>query len=247
MKKGFTLAEVLITLGVIGIVVTMTMPVLISHYRDKEFVTRLKKVYSVLDNAYHSIIFEEGNASSWDMLPVEYEINSDGNIIEDVYGVKIDKNAYPNSIMVYKLFKPYLKVVKECEKNDHSCFPEEVIEWGSRKICAGSSSICSLYKNGSGARIFIVLEDGISIGFLQNQVIYVDLNGPARPNKVGEDVFQFNLGVNSLTLPNDGNETDGGVICYSNNWTCSAWAIINENLDYLHCNDLNWKSKIRCK
>lgn len=42
MKKGFTLAEVLITLGIIGVVAAMTMPSLIQNYRKKEATTRIK-------------------------------------------------------------------------------------------------------------------------------------------------------------------------------------------------------------
>lgn len=44
MKKiAFTLAEVLITLGIIGVVAAMTMPVLIQNQREKVVVTQLKK------------------------------------------------------------------------------------------------------------------------------------------------------------------------------------------------------------
>ncbi len=39
MKNGFTLAEVLITLGIIGIVAAMTMPALIANYQKKVLVT----------------------------------------------------------------------------------------------------------------------------------------------------------------------------------------------------------------
>lgn len=35
MKRGFTLAEVLITLGIIGVVASMTMPVLVGNYKKK--------------------------------------------------------------------------------------------------------------------------------------------------------------------------------------------------------------------
>ena len=48
MKRGFTLAEVLITLGIIGVVASMTMPVLIGSYKKKAAVSQLKKVYSSL-------------------------------------------------------------------------------------------------------------------------------------------------------------------------------------------------------
>ncbi len=44
-KYGFTLAEVLITLGIIGVVAAMTLPNLIANYRSKVAVTQLKKMY----------------------------------------------------------------------------------------------------------------------------------------------------------------------------------------------------------
>lgn len=52
MKRfGFTLAEVLITLGVIGIVAAMTLPALVHNYQEQEYVTRLKKSVSALEQA----------------------------------------------------------------------------------------------------------------------------------------------------------------------------------------------------
>ena len=49
---AFTLAEVLITLGIIGIVAAMTIPSLVQDYREKAQVTRVKKFYSVFAQAY---------------------------------------------------------------------------------------------------------------------------------------------------------------------------------------------------
>ena len=47
MKKAFTLAEVLITLGIIGVVVAMTLPALINKTRNKELHTAfLKRILS---------------------------------------------------------------------------------------------------------------------------------------------------------------------------------------------------------
>ena len=51
VKLGFTLAEVLITLGIIGVVASMTLPSLIQKNKDKELISRVKKTYSVLNNA----------------------------------------------------------------------------------------------------------------------------------------------------------------------------------------------------
>lgn len=42
-KTAFTLAEVLITLGIIGVVAALTLPSLIQSYREKETVAKLKK------------------------------------------------------------------------------------------------------------------------------------------------------------------------------------------------------------
>ena len=60
MKKGFTLAEVLITLAIIGIVAALTIPSVISNYQQQEFKTGLKKAVSVLNEAIQTNISQEG-------------------------------------------------------------------------------------------------------------------------------------------------------------------------------------------
>ena len=49
-RLGFTLAEVLITLGIIGVVAALTMPVLVANYSKKADVAKLKKAYTVIRN-----------------------------------------------------------------------------------------------------------------------------------------------------------------------------------------------------
>ncbi len=66
-KAAFTLAEVLITLGIIGIVAAMTIPTLISNYKSKEYSTRLKKFYSTMSQAVQLSTVENGPVSSWQM------------------------------------------------------------------------------------------------------------------------------------------------------------------------------------
>lgn len=51
MKKGFTLAEVLITLGIIGVVAAMTLPALISNHKNSELRSSLLKNYSAISQA----------------------------------------------------------------------------------------------------------------------------------------------------------------------------------------------------
>ena len=50
-KRGFTLAEVLITLGIIGVVAAMTIPTLMSNTGKAEFKTAFKKVISTVNQA----------------------------------------------------------------------------------------------------------------------------------------------------------------------------------------------------
>ena len=49
--KGFTLAEVLVTLGIIGVVSAMTVPTLMQNYQRKSYVTQLHKVYNEVQQA----------------------------------------------------------------------------------------------------------------------------------------------------------------------------------------------------
>lgn len=67
IKKGFTLAEVLITLGIIGIVAAMTLPAIIAQHQKVVLVTRLKKNYSVISQALVSSFAENGDYSEWDL------------------------------------------------------------------------------------------------------------------------------------------------------------------------------------
>ena len=58
-KTGFTLAEVLITLGIIGTVSAMTIPTLITNYQRQVWESKLKKTYSIATNACERMLIEE--------------------------------------------------------------------------------------------------------------------------------------------------------------------------------------------
>ena len=65
-KSAFTLAEVLITLGIIGVVAAMTLPTLVANYRKKVIVTQVKKFYTVMSQATNIAIAENGPMDGWD-------------------------------------------------------------------------------------------------------------------------------------------------------------------------------------
>ena len=58
--KGFTLAEVLITLGIIGVIAAMTIPQLINGYQKSVVENKLKKFYSMINQALNSSLAEYG-------------------------------------------------------------------------------------------------------------------------------------------------------------------------------------------
>lgn len=66
MKKAFTLAEVLITLGIIGIVAAMTLPTLIGKYQKKQTVTQLKKAYTEISQLLKMSELDNGSMEYWD-------------------------------------------------------------------------------------------------------------------------------------------------------------------------------------
>ncbi len=52
LKFGFTLAEVLITVGIIGVVSAITIPMLVTNYQKRLTITRLKKSVLPLKSSY---------------------------------------------------------------------------------------------------------------------------------------------------------------------------------------------------
>lgn len=65
MRKAFTLSEVLITLGIIGLVAALTIPTLFSKYRQRTVETRLLKFYSASNQAVKLSELENGQREFW--------------------------------------------------------------------------------------------------------------------------------------------------------------------------------------
>ena len=65
LRLGFTLAEVLITLGIIGVVAALTLPALIQNYQKKATATSVKKAYSELNQIIERAKADYGDPSGW--------------------------------------------------------------------------------------------------------------------------------------------------------------------------------------
>lgn len=85
--KAFTLAEVLITLGIIGVVCAMTIPTLMKNTQDNEFKTAYKKAYSEINQVFMQAIQEQSftprtaaagdstaTAAEWDVIKAGFKI-----------------------------------------------------------------------------------------------------------------------------------------------------------------------------
>ena len=102
MKKAFTLAEVLITLGIIGIVAAMTMPVLIGNYQQQVIETKLKRVYSVMNQAIKLSEVDNGDAKYWPMTlrPIEFYNKYYKNYLK-VTGIEELGESEDDGILIY--------------------------------------------------------------------------------------------------------------------------------------------------
>ena len=240
-KLAFTLAEVLVTLGIIGIVAAMTMPALITESREQEYISKLKKIYSILSQAYISIQNESGSADEW-------AVSNDGAARADTR---------------LRMFTPYMKVIKDCGLKQGCTDPNKKYTYLD-KTDMGSENLAS---KGDLARI--ILADGTLVimhphvspdcsfkfgkNDLQNvcAMIWVDVNGNKAPNQVGVDAFRFYIakkGIIPAGTPDDSDNLFEDT-CNLNGQGdgCAAWVIFNGNMDYRHCNGLSWGGKTKCK
>ena len=191
---AFTLAEILITLGIIGVVAALTIPNLIVKYEKNRTVTQLKKTYSVLNQAY---LFAK--ADGGDSILAE-------NIIGDYDNNLATRNYVENFMSKY--FTPYLKITKNCGyTSDSSCFGKNYI----RSFANGNpaDSGITYYKYN------LILNDGTFISVTTNTrcdengencvsggglIFYIDISGGNKPNMFGKDTFIFYITPKSSNI-----------------------------------------------
>lgn len=101
-KSAFTLAEVLITLGIIGVVAAMTIPLLISGYRKSVIETRLKVFYSNINQAIIMSEKDNGDIMGWDKMgyptPLAWYKNYLANYLQTL---SVDSTSIPGSLIIY--------------------------------------------------------------------------------------------------------------------------------------------------
>lgn len=253
LKTGFTLAEVLITLGVIGVVSAMTLPVLIQKQHEKTTVTRVLKAYSLLNQAYTMTKQENGNFSSW------FTSVSTGSVEDEDGNKHLSDEFKTNQDILFSKFAPYLKNSEWCKTDNTSCKKYDKIY-----NMTGEDA----EKLEPEKQDYLKLADGTVLfsGYVRNIAnckgdktycgdFLIDINGvEGKPNAYGKDIFVFYF-TDELIRPMGDAYGPGGFpyrcsissTITPNGYDCTAWIIQNHNMDYLHCDDLSLTGKSKCK
>ncbi|HIT92362.1 MAG TPA: type II secretion system protein [Candidatus Stercorousia faecigallinarum] len=171
--KGFTLAEVLVTLGIIGVVSAMTVPTLMQNHQRKTYVTQLHKVYNELQQAF----LRE---------------------MTDKNAINLTEAGLTTPASMKTFLHDYFKVVQDCEDgvaepcfvNDYKNINGNLFkDINNNKYTGGACAVIA-----SGAAICLdkpswttsTSEDGITI---TRGNVFIDINGMKGPNIVGRDAF----------------------------------------------------------
>ena len=260
------MAEVLITLGIIGVVAAMTLPTVIGKYQDIVIKSKAKKAFSVASQAVQRAIAENGTVDQW----------TSGNLVSTSTG----DAKHPQRVMGKNISKN-LDYIKSCtDRTRTQCMPA----YYKRRVTGNEQRMQntlvidaeSIFITKDGMAYRIVANAGdfnnlwctTTIAESQNSrnsymgtcgTIFVDINGPKGPNIDGDDLFAFKIFKDGITPY--GREYDTVWIeeftngCLSRNsyatvslGTCAAWIFSFDNVDYRHCPEkLHYKVQHSCK
>ena len=217
--RGFTLAEILITLGVIGVISAMTIPLMMTKIQKIVLHQQFKKRFSVLQQAF--VLGEESfgtkpNCWYWLSNPYgsakcvarnakgdcsKYQMPDGSNLPSDYNGTFGECKAWLNEL------KTVLRVIQDCEKNAYAngCIPaytgiDDIKRKTNDKLTDyevnQATSGCAGYRTANlrGNKRAWVLADGSIITFYGTSyfaIFLYDINGMSGPNKFGYDVVHL--------------------------------------------------------
>ncbi len=202
-RAAFTLAEVLITLGIIGVVAAMTLPTLITKHQKDETVTKLKRAYTLTNQAIIMAEIKHGEMENWQ------DWNSPEKIVNNYLApeFKIDKTYPPGDYAENMCYNG-----KMFYENTQYEWLTGV--WLSSPINPGTASFKTV--------------DGVCIGLystsINNAAFFIDINGSDKgPNVAGKDLFFFIL-ADKMLKPY-GYDWPDNTINSTASWACNAKAV----------------------
>ena len=222
-KRGFTLAEVLITLGIVGVVAALTAPALIMSSRNEANAARLSVVVSNLENAFQTAIAQEGadnlyGTSLWD-FDGEKELTSEkGDVAKFVgrLGQYMIINGYKKNDGEFYGSIPTCPMSESGGTNNAACKNGESFRFG------GDGKMFAIEtKNGAAIFMRAFRKTGLadakvkaiakgSSYYTNAADIVIDVNGKNAPNTYGRDIFWFELGENGVMYPLGGKDVASG-------------------------------------
>ena len=192
IKKGFTLAEVLITLGVIGVVAAVTLPTLIQNYKKHVVETRLAKFYTTINQAIQMSETVNGDKRYWDELGKGFEPDDEGN----------PDYTKPEAMAWFeKYLKPYLKYLKVGVFSNNNADGFVLVYFEDGSLLRFSRASWNFYPNPKNFK-YNINDEGISV---------------LDKSKAGTEFFTFNF-VPNCTTNSCKYHYNKGVEPYLNRW-----------------------------
>lgn len=193
MKNAFTLSEVLITLGIIGVVAALTLPSLIKNYQHKVLKTKFAKSYSILSQTTEEVKMEYGDCSAVNTEVIKASIYDKLNKVQGKKLAKAEQWIFHN-------YKQHSLMGVELDSVLHvNCLMKNanwVNTWGEvYQAIIIDGSYVGLCSQGTERE----LADEAYKSW-RGTYIVVDTNGNKRPNRFGEDIFAFHVNGNNCKL-----------------------------------------------
>ena len=191
-KAAFTMAEVLITLGIIGIVAAMTLPSLLNNIRNKELESRFKTAYSLVSQAVLRMSVDEPQ------IAVTYcAKTADGTFGDELNNTFIiDFSKYFQAVTVNNKINISENLTKLGYKRDYFEQPYKSEHFNQD----GHDNGYMILKNG-----MIIFSSGCWWDSASGAPVdfVVDTNGLKAPNKFGYDVFYFQIVEDNVLMPSN--------------------------------------------
>ena len=178
-KRAFTLAEVLITLVIIGVISAITVPTIIADSNQKSYEARAKKVYSTLANA---MTMAKANGADFD-----FEVANDSN--------KNMKDWYDKYLKSLITMKTCYDKMGCWHKGDTKGLDGKIVYYNRPQIGVGANIITAVLNDGSFINIdaygkaSIYTYFGTRIDAKSGLVVFFDVNGEKKPNVLGKDIY----------------------------------------------------------